>query len=193
MKYTCSITDCQIVANYKNQNGQCFCRKHANHEDPNIVHVDWRECPNCHQLKRLYKGKCMTCGKTREEIRFLTPPSTPTSHTTTAIEELPIPIQDVPQTFTEDVPQTFTEDVPQTFTEERQSTRRKIVSKTPTATPKTPMPTSTIKTITEIGALNKEDTDKQMIKMLKVLSRTRPIEVTVYKFTIFPNCQSELE
>jgi len=189
MKYTCSITDCQIVANYKNQNGQCFCRNHANHEDPTIVHVDWKKCPNCHQLKRLYKGKCITCGKTKEEIRFLTPPSTPTSHTT-AIEELPIPIQEVPQTFTEEVQQTFTEEVPQTFTEERQSTRRKIFSKTPTATPKTPMP---IKTITEIGALNKEDTDKQMIKMLKVLSRTRPIEVTVYKFTIFPNCQSEFE
>lgn len=38
-----------------------------------------------------------------------------------------------------------------------------------------------------------KDTEKPMIKMIKALSKSRPIELTIYKFKIFPPIMEESE
>lgn len=158
MKQQCAYDfNCHQVGSYVDSNGNCFCRRHRNTNDETVVHIDWKKCTGCGQIRRLYKKKCVPCSKT---------PTTPTTVPPLSVCSTPRPRNREP--------------VIETSAQAIETSAQAIAfdRETPCRS-------------TDIS--EHVDNDKQMIKMLKSLSKTRPVEVTVYRFKICPPIAEETE
>lgn len=166
MKLVCSANDnCNFPANYRNTNGNCFCRKHCDPHDQNIVHIAWKECAVCKKTRRLVKNKCIACTKTCENVQSSS--STPTQNT--------VQIENDESKY--------------------------VHSKNPdcdnkTVQPETPRSHSRMNVIRSSDISNKlsetcETNDKEMIRLLKSLSKHRSVELTVYRIKILPQIDEE--
>ena len=183
MKFQCSAeSTCTLAANYKNPTGDIVCRKHVESMET-AVHIDWKKCRDCNSLKRLYKNnKCFHCAKTDKKVAVVAIVSVVPEDKAGSGEDKEDEIEEYKDAM-EFIP-------PSTPRPKRATTKR--ISSTPRIKKAIKNNDSEEDDVqSQVSLKENADKDKSMIRMLKILSKTRPVEVTVYKFTLLPPLMEE--
>ena len=191
MKFQCSAeSTCTLAANYKNPTGGIVCRKHVESMET-AVHIDWKKCRDCNSLKRLYKNnKCFHCAKTDKKVAVVAIVSVVPEDKAGSGEDKAAGSGEDKEDEIEEYKDAMEFIPPSTPRPKRATTKR--ISSTPRIKKAIKNNDSEEDDVqSQVSLKENTDKDKSMIRMLKILSKTRPVEVTVYKFTLLPPLMEE--